>query len=219
MNKTKIEWTDYSWNPVTGCLHRCSYCYARKIATRFRGGRAFPQGFSPTFHPDRLPQPKRVRTPSMIFVCSMGDLFGSWVPSRWIDDVLDVVKRTPRHTFQFLTKASVRLPEIDWPPNCWVGVTAETPDLLRQRRKGLLACNAQVRFASIEPIFAEFPPRDLTGLDWVIVGPQTGPRAPGREEFLPLVQSVVEGAKNQEIPTFVKPAAKLSGPREFPACV
>ena len=87
MNRTRIEWTDFTWNPVTGCLHDCSYCYARKLTVRFPAN--FPAGFTPAFHPGRLGQPCRIQRPSRVFVCSMADLFGAWVPDHWISAVFE----------------------------------------------------------------------------------------------------------------------------------
>ena len=104
-----IGWCDYTWNPVTGCKFGCTFggasCYASGIARRFAGGKAFPNGFDPTFHPERLDEPGKVKTPARIFAVSMGDLFGSWVSAEWIATVLDACRRAPWHTFQLLTKA------------------------------------------------------------------------------------------------------------------
>ncbi len=112
MNKTAIEWCDYTWNPVTGCLHGCPYCYARKIAERFKGTKAWPEGFKPTFHPERLNDPRKLGTQyynafpkgSTIFVCSMADLFGDFIPYEWQHRVFDACMCSPRHTYIFLTK-------------------------------------------------------------------------------------------------------------------
>jgi protein gp37 len=102
MNRTKIEWTDYTWNPITGCLHGCEYCYARKIAARFK--KVFPNGFEPTFHQERLRDPFDVKKPSKIFTVSMGDMFGEWVHGKWITQVFDVMGACNWHTFLVLTK-------------------------------------------------------------------------------------------------------------------
>ena len=94
-----IKWCDFTWNPFTGCKNNCSYCYARKVANRFKGTKAFPHGFEPTFHPERLAELGHVRKPSRIFVCSMGELFGPWVPDYQIEWIINMTKEFPEHTF------------------------------------------------------------------------------------------------------------------------
>jgi len=175
MNRTEIEWADYSWNPVTGCRHGCPYCYARKIAQSSRGVWSYPNGFEPTFHPNRIDQPLRKGPASMVFVCSMADLFGDWVPQEWIDRVLDTVRRSA-HTFQFLTKNPRRLPRLNpWPGNAWVGASATNQDQADVASRHLAKVDAPVRFVSCEPLLA---PVDLAGdfWDWIIVGACTGAR-------------------------------------------
>ena len=174
MNKTKIEWTDYTWSPVTGCLHGCPYCYARRIAERFhpknavgddctqpgdglheiryKRTRGFRYGFAPTLHSHRLGEPQRRRKPSRIFVSSMGDLFGGWVPSEWIEAVLRTVRECPQHTFIFLTKNPKGYQGHDYPPNAWLGVTCENQQAANERIPHLLATPAAVRFVSVEPM-------------------------------------------------------------------
>jgi protein gp37 len=215
MNKTKIEWTDASWNPVTGCLHGCRYCYARKIATRFAGKAAFPDGFKPTLHPERLSQPIKERKPKKIFVCSMADLFGEWVPVNWIDEVIDVVRRCPQHTFQFLTKNPARLDAVDWPVNCWVGVTAETQDLAESRVDALLRCNARVKFLSAEPIQERIESELLSRLDWLIVGWVSGAKESKRPDY-EKIESILYAARKYDKPVFEKPNTLRPGPKEFP---
>lgn len=161
MNKSKIEWCDYTWNPVTGCLHNCSYCYAKRIATRFADGKAFPRGFYPTVHPARIIEPLAVKNPAKIFVSSMGDLFGDW---NWkgpnnltfhkeevIESVLDTIRKCPQLTFIFLTKNHLGYKKFEFPDNCWCGVTVEeqSKDF---RIQELLQVQTEVRFISIEPL-------------------------------------------------------------------
>jgi len=180
MQKTKIEWADYVWNPVVGCLNDCPYCYARKIARRFEGTGKFPKGFKPWFFEERLKEPLKVKKPSRIFVCSMGELFGHWVPKEWICRVMDTVGKAQWHTFMFLTKCPWELWKVNFPWNAWVGVTVnrlpqEGGRVFRLAER----CNARVKFVSLEPMFTDFvPERYLESwkkMDWVIVGAQTNP--------------------------------------------
>ena len=164
MNKTRIEWTDYTFNPVTGCWgpggtaekpKRCGYCYAKRMAGRFIPG-DFYEGydpFEPVFHPERLSQPAKVKKPSKIFVCSMADLFGDWVDEDWIEAILRTVLDCPQHTFQFLTKNPKRLKNFNpWPKNCWVGTTVTNQADADERLPWLLQVDAPVLFVSHEPL-------------------------------------------------------------------
>lgn len=188
MNKTAIEWCDYTWNPVTGCKHGCPYCYARKIAERFKGSKAWPQGFEPMLHPDRLDAPRHVGrqyyTPmpkgSAIFVCSMADLFGDWVPDEWISRVMDAAIRVPRHTYIFLTKNPQRYLKIPGDyikGNHWFGASVSG----KPNPNGyytiptLQKVPSENRFISFEPLLADPGPLDLTGIKQVIIGAQTNP--------------------------------------------
>jgi len=128
MNKQSesgIPYCDYTWNPATGCLHGCSYCFAERIAKRFSGSKAFPDGFKPRFHPERLGEPLKIKKPSVIFVSDMGDLFGDWVPEKCITEVLGVVGECPQHTFLFLTKNPKRYKRFNFPKNAWLGTSVE----------------------------------------------------------------------------------------------
>lgn len=168
MNKTKIEWVinqdgksqGYTWNPVTGCRHECEYCYAKKISMRFRGD------FKPRFHKNRLRRPMEVKKPSAIFVCSMADLFGDWVPTEWIHAVLETVEKCPQHTFLFLTKNPDRYPFITFPDNCWLGATVTgkgDPSRIGIMRKigGFVSC---------EPLLGDVSRFTFDGLSWIIIG-------------------------------------------------
>ena len=178
MNKTAIEWTDFTFNPVTGCWgpggtaetpNRCPYCYAAKIAHRMAHveGSGYGHGvdspnptgaFNPTFHPDRLDQPAKVKKPSKIFVCSMADLFGDWVPQDWIEAVLNQTQRADysHHTYQFLTKNPKRLKDFNpWPSNCWVGTTVTNQADADWKLHWLCEVDALVRFVSHEPLFGQ----------------------------------------------------------------
>lgn len=171
MNKTKIEWCDYTWNPLTGCLHGCDYCYARKIAKRFEGTKAFPNGFEPTFHEERLNEPLKLIKPSKIFVVSMGDLFGDWIDHNWIENIITICKKAPQHTFMFLTKNPCQMQCFNFPINCWCGFSASTQRMYDFKLNELLKVNCKIKFASIEPIHEHINPRE--GIDWLIVGAET----------------------------------------------
>lgn len=212
-----IGWCDYTWNPVTGCKRDCTFqtecmaprarCYAKAIATRFAGSKAWPNGFEPTFHPKRLAEPSRVPKPSRIFVCSMGDLFGPWVDVAWIHAVLDVVRECDWHTFQFLTKYPENAALVDFPANAWAGttvvgstVTAIMADM--DRRLDLLRkFRAPVRFLSCEPLCG---PVDvaLADPDWIIVGAASGPGGFQPQEVW--VRAIDSYARRHNVPVYHK---------------
>ncbi len=168
-----IDWAWWSWNPVTGCLNDCRYCYARGIATRFGGS----TGFLPKFHPERLCAAINTRVPKSVspwsrsvFVCSMADLFGDWVPQEWIDAVLERVRAAQQWTFIFLTKNPKRLPTITWPDNAWVGATVDVQARVRATEEAFAALRAPVRFVSCEPLQERVVFTRPELLDWLIVG-------------------------------------------------
>jgi len=217
MNRTKIEWTDFTWNPVTGCLHGCPYCYARKIAVRFK--RAFPNGFEPTFHPDRLNEPIKRKKPAKIFVVDMGDLFGDWVPREWINAVLDVVRACPQHIFQFLTKAPRNLWKGEpWPKNAWVGATATNQEEADKGIAGLATSGASIKFLSCEPFLGPISLQyEMYKLDWIIIGAQTNPEKQPKKEW---VQLLLDEADYLKIPVFMKDNLRWGERiREFPTAL
>jgi protein gp37 len=176
-NKTNdnIEWAQWTWNPVTGCKHGCPYCYARDIDARFNPG----NNFAPTFHNDRLSAPQHMRVPAEaaaniglrnVFVCSMADLFGDWVPANWIDQVLDEVHNAPDWNFLFLTKNPKRLPDWSWPQNAWVGTTVDVQARVQAAMDAFREVDAPVRFMSCEPMTERLVFDDLSMFDWVILG-------------------------------------------------
>lgn len=200
MNRTKIEWTDYSWNPITGCLHGCWYCYARKLATRFP--KVFPNGFEPTFHPERLKEPWELKKPSKIFVCSVADLFAPWTPFMWRVQVLEAIEKCPiRHTFQLLTKNPELIYDYEFPENVWVGATV-TNYWEREKIDDLREVNAKIKFVSFEPLLSNFPDLDLHDIQWVIIGKLTGSRKVKLEKWW--VEDLIQKARSQNIPIFVK---------------
>lgn len=247
--RTKIDWCDSTWNPVTGCLHDCEYCYARGIAHRYGGYNidpvgestligtrpdgtkivvlehqlsridkndvvrhaAYPYEFTPTLHRYRLDKPSKWSEPRTIFVCSMADLFGDWVPDSWIEEVINACLAASQHRYIFLTKNPARylslidngiIPERQW--NFWLGSTATSPDM------EFFYCGVANTFISIEPMLAPF--EDLTDegqspaslVDWIIVGAETGGRknkvVPKRE----WISELMECARKSDTPIFMK---------------
>ena len=188
-DKSAIEWTDATWNPVTGCTRvgpGCKHCYAERFAERFRGtpGHAYERGFDLTLRPERLDQPLRWQRPRRIFVNSMSDLFHKGIPSDYVDRVFDVMEQAPRHVFQVLTKRSIRQQRYvagryaDRPPprHVWFGVSVEDAPRLG-RVAHLRRTPAVVRFVSAEPLLGPLDAIDLTGVDWLIAGGESGPGA------------------------------------------
>lgn len=176
VNCTKIEWCSHTWNPVTGCLHGCPYCYARKIAMRFDGH------FNPKFHQKRLLD-KFPKTPSKIFVCSMADLFGDWIDDEIIQQVISVTALHQKHQFYFLTKNPKKMQHFKFPNNTWVGVTVEDKSKL-WRLEELKKVNAEYRFISFEPLLGEVD-IDLSQekIDLVIIGGATGIKEKTQKEW------------------------------------
>jgi len=187
-----IEWTESTWNPVTGCTkisRGCRHCYAERMARRLKamGQPRYRHGFELTLHPDVLQAPLSWREPQMIFVNSMSDLFHRDVPADFIQDVFEVMRQASRHTFQVLTKRAARLASLaerlPWPDNVWVGVTVEASDYV-ERIDSLRQVPAAVTFLSLEPLLGPIGNLPLDGIDWVIVGGESGPRArPMRAEW------------------------------------
>ena len=246
MNKTKIEWCDQTWNPVTGCYHNCPYCYARRIAKRFGGytdavtgvtlkhaaskrlevleeplmitdknGKPmkapFPYGFAATLHKYRLDEPARAKKPQTIFVCSMADLFGDWVPDEWIQSVFSACKAAPQHRYLFLTKNPWRYAQLELPgylpdgPEFYFGTT-----LADQNKQTVNLFSADkfppYTFLSIEPLTE---PIDLTYLvegkpDWVIIGAMTGPGSKKKQPKLQWIHQITAWARGNDIPVFMK---------------
>lgn len=193
MTKSKIEWTTHSWNPVTGCTKvspGCLNCYAEKMARRLQamGQAKYSDGFDVRTHEDTLDFPLKTKKPGTIFVNSMSDLFHESVPLEFIQKVFDVMRRAHWHTFQVLTKRSGRLrelnPTLEWPENVWMGVSVENEDYL-YRIDNLRKTDSPVKFISFEPLIGPIPDFDPTGIDWVIVGGESGPGArPMKEEWV-----------------------------------
>lgn len=227
MNKTRIDWCDSTWNPLSGCLHGCEYCYARDISHRFDSGQklkygtravldepviidgkkaAYPYGFTPTFHRYRLNDyvGKRGRN---IFVCSMADLFGKWVPDEWIKEVFDACEKAPQHNYLFLTKNYRRYGELAVPrkENMWYGVSVTQEN---QADSWDVYFSTIHTFASIEPILEDIKPYEHKGLfrsmDWIIIGAETGRR---KDKVVPKrkwIKDIVYVCREINIPVFMK---------------
>ena len=183
--KSAIEWTDSTWNPVTGCNKvspGCKHCYAEVFAERWRGipGHPYEQGFDLRLWPDRLDLPLTWKRPRTIFVNSMSDLFHEKVPLPFIQRVFATMEKASWHTFQIFTKRSERLaelaPHLNWPPNVWIGVSIEKAKY-SWRADHLRRVPAAVRFLSLEPLLGPLGTLDLSGIHWVIVGGESGPGA------------------------------------------
>ena len=261
MNKTKIEWCDSTWNPVTGCLHECEYCYARKIANRFgnldkriesaaeeginlddayfrnpdyfsvleapvRGynGKAelYPTGFYPTFYKYRLDVPQKWTEPRTIFVCSMADLFGKWVPDEWIEAVFEACEKAPQHRYLFLTKNPQRYIELErrfMLPHCnnmWYGTTATNNEQFSKAVNSFGKLSSKTKtFLSVEPILENInavgvrtPKKGFCALafifGWVIIGAETGN---SKNKVIPekaWIDSICNAADEAEISVFMK---------------
>ncbi len=204
-SKTGIEWTDKTWNPTTGCdkvSPGCRYCYAEALTERFP--KNFPNGFKLALHPDRLNQPRGWKTPSRIFVNSMSDLFHEGVDLAFLESVFDVMRETPWHIYQILTKREERLAKLanllEWPENVWMGVSVENQryvhrvDILRE-------IPTTVKFLSCEPLLGPLK-LNLRNINWVIVGGESGfHHRPMQTEW---VQDILQQTKSAEVAFFFK---------------
>src|SRR4030042_758070 len=191
--KSSIEWTGSTWNPITGCNKispGCKFCYAERMAKRLKamGSENYKNGFALTLHEHVLELPLSWKKPQTIFVNSMSDLFHKNVPLEFIQKVFDVMNRAHWHTFQILTKRSERLFQLDkhlkWAPNIWMGVSVENEKHI-QRINHLCYTNAYIKFLSLEPLLGSINKLNLKNIDWVIVGGESGPKArPIEEEWV-----------------------------------
>ena len=210
MKTTKIEWTDKTWNPITGCTKfsaGCQNCYAEVMAPRLQamGQEKYKKGFTLTLHEDSLQEPMLWKKPHTIFVCSMSDLFHKDISFDFIDKVMNIIKQTPHHRYQILTKRAERMKEYfsnrENPKNVWLGVTVENK-VSKSRIDVLRTLNAPIRFLSCEPLLEDLGVIDLGNIDWVIVGGESGRCArPMLEEW---VLSIKKQCEKQETAFFFK---------------
>ena len=238
MNKTKIDWCDSSWNPVTGCYHDCEYCYARSIANRFSGNEAtdnirvelnnriysekskkaeaYPYGFIPTLHRYRLGEYEK-KSGRNIFVCSMADLFGAWVPDSWIEEVFSACEKALQHNYLFLTKNPDRYIELQEKgklvvaDNMWYGTSVTNREQLKNAKVfGELNCRTKT-FLSVEPLLEDITVSDIwydcmlsNVVDWMIIGAETGNR---KSKVIPekdWIRAIVSDCHNESVPVFMK---------------
>lgn len=204
MKTTKIEWTDKTWNPITGCTKKsagCAHCYAEVMTRRLKAMHLdkYKNGFELTLHKDELENPLKWKGMHNIFVCSMSDIFHESVPFDFIDKIIEIVSKTPQHRYQILTKRAERMAEYfkdkTIPTNVWLGVTVECKDT-KSRIDILRYLKASVKFLSCEPLLEDLEDLNLMGIDWVIVGGESGPNArPMKEEWVLNIKKQVEKQK------------------------
>ena len=209
-DQTGIEWTDATWNPVTGCTKispGCKNCYAERLAQRLKaiGVPQYADGFNLTLQPEALLLPARWKRARMIFVNSMSDLFHAEIPIDYIKRVFDVMSRSPQHVFQVLTKrpeiAATYSKHLAWTDNIWMGTSIES-DAYLSRLDSLRSIPAKVRFLSLEPLLGPMPDISLEGVDWVIVGGESGPRA--RPMEITWVRQIRDRCLAARVPFFFK---------------
>jgi len=236
-----ISWAEWSWNPVTGCLHGCDYCYAREIATSDRLAPYYPAGFTPLFHHERLDAPRNTVIPAAhadedawhrVFVCSMADLYGRWVPDEWIQQVHASMLASPQWEYLLLTKFPARYVGLDMPPAAWVGTSVDEQKRVRIAENAFREISGvAVKWLSLEPLREPLEFTDLSMFDWVVIGAQTETRQPGKvvQAFAPpfeWVARIVAQAREAGCKVHCKPNLlgrtdpQLPGmqmPNEYPA--
>jgi len=210
MQKSLIEWTESTWNPITGCTKisdGCLNCYAEKMAKRLQamGQKKYKNGFKLTLHPENIEDPLKIKKSQMIFVCSMSDIFHEEVPEDFILKLFEIMNKAHWHIFQVLTKRADRLEKIatkiNWTKNIWMGVTVETQKYI-DRIYNLQKTNAYIKFISIEPMLENIENLPLDDIDWVIVGGESGYNArPIKKEW---VENILSQCRENNVPFFFK---------------
>jgi protein gp37 len=211
MKTTKIEWTDRTWNPITGCTKissGCANCYAEVMAKRLQamGQKKYLNAFSLSFHEECLNEPIEWKKPSTIFVCSMGDVFHKDVPVSFINKIMKTIKATPQHRYQLLTKRSKRMAEYfqshEIPSNAWLGVTVEAMEYKNRISDLQSLTNAPIRFVSFEPLLNNVDTVDLKNIDWAIIGGESGSK--GRPMDKVWVENIKKQCEDQNVSFFFK---------------
>lgn len=207
---SKIEWTEATWNPITGCTKisiGCENCYAERLCYRLKAmeNEKYRNGFKPTIHPEALNEPLKWKTPKKVFVVSMGDIFHEDVPDDFIQEIFKVMNKSSMHIFQVLTKRSERyfkiMNNVEWSSNIWAGVTVEHSKYLH-RLDDLRKVPSKVRFISFEPLLSDIPEISFKGIDWIIVGGESGPRS--RKIDPSWVRNIKDQCLKQDTPFFFK---------------
>ncbi|MBP6978225.1 MAG: DUF5131 family protein [Bacteroidales bacterium] len=215
-----IEWSKWSWNPITGCKHSCPYCYARDIANRF-----YEYKFEPHFYPDRLQAPRNTKVPRRkenepgyrnVFVCSMADMMGDWVPVEWIETIIDVMQQSPEWEYLMLTKNPKRYLEFTWSKNCWLGATADTQKRADEAVRVFRQIDHPIKFLSCEPLEEKITLPDNPSINWLIIGgrSENSQMPAGQPEWI-WVESLINQARQYNIQVYGKPNLKVL-PKEYP---
>lgn len=201
MKTTKIEWTDKTWNPITGCTKvskGCANCYAEVMSIRLKamGTDKYKNGFELTLHEECLSEPLKWKKPHTIFVCSMSDIFHEKVSFEFVDKIIEIIKQTPQHNYQILTKRAKRMSEYfegkEIPKNIWLGVTVDVSSS-KERIDFIRNLNASIKFLSCEPLLEDLGELNLINIDWVIVGGESGSRArPMEKEWVLSIKKQTE---------------------------
>jgi len=208
--RSDIEWTESTWNPVTGCTKispGCAHCYAERIALRLKamGQPNYVNGFQVRLHEKALDLPLNWKKPQIVFVNSMSDMFHEDVPLSFIKRVFSIMQKASWHKFQVLTKRAERLakiaPKLPWPENIWMGVSVESSDFVH-RIDSLRKVNASIRFLSLEPLLGPLPNLNLSGINWIIVGGESGPNA--RHMKVEWIHDIFDQCKQNNVPFFFK---------------
>jgi protein gp37 len=211
-----VDWAGWTWNPVSGCLHGCAYCYAREMAYRESYAASYPIKFAPLFHHERLDDPVNTvpgtdrPQDGRVFVCSMADLFGEWVPQDWIDQVFEATLRAPEWEYLFLTKFPQRYRRINLPPKAWFGASVDIQKRVKVTEKSMPLLDVAVRWLSVEPMLEPIKFNDLSWCDLMVIGAQSETHQPDGfvPAFAPKLEWVVDliaQARAWKMPVYLKP--------------